>query len=67
MSECQWYQAVSGGGLLIHSVVRRVRHDPVNGDRRQLSTRCGLWLRQSCGRLGDVNCMSCLVAACRRA
>lgn len=62
MHERQWYQAGSDGGLLIHSVVRRVRHDPVNGNHQQLTTRCGMWLQRSCGRIGDVNCMTCLVA-----
>lgn len=65
MHERQWYQAGSSGDLLIHSVVRRVRHDPANGDRRRLTTRCGIWLWRSCGRLGDVNCMTCLVMTSR--
>lgn len=65
--ERQWFEVTARGGLVIHAVHYRTWDDPPTGimKHRRLSTRCGRWVSRTCGRIGDVNCMSCLVAAAR--
>lgn len=67
-SERQWF-TLHDGALVIHAVTRRVWNDPYGRGGimpyRRPVTRCGLWLLNTSGRIGDVTCMACIAAMTR--